>query len=81
MKSFGKDFKWSSRMVRVLAKMPIFLDAFAYLCNKKGVKYLLKWATIMTGSEPKLNFFKPNLALPLLLAAIKIKFLRYKTNT
>ncbi len=76
MKSFGKDFKWSSRMVRVLAKVPIFLDAFAYLCNKKGVKYLLKWATIMTGSEPKLNFFKPNLALPLLLAVVRLKLIK-----
>ncbi len=81
MKSFGKDFKWSSRMVKVLARMPIFLDAFAYLCNKKGVKYLLRWATIMTGSEPKLTFFKPNLAFPLLLATIKLKISRYKPNT
>jgi geranylgeranyl reductase family protein len=78
MKSFGKDFKWSSRMVRVLAKMPIFLDAFAYLCNKKGVKYLIKWATIMTGSEPKLNFFRPNLAIPLLWATIKLSLTRKK---
>jgi geranylgeranyl reductase family protein len=73
MKSFGKDFKWSTRMVKVLAKMPIFLDAFAYLCNKKGVDYLIKWAEIMTGSQFKINFFKPRLALPLLWSAIKLK--------
>jgi len=73
MKCFGKDFKWSNRMVKVLAKMPVFLDAFAYLCNKKGVDYLIKWAKIMTGSQDKLTFFKPQLAIPLLWAAIKIK--------
>ncbi|MHA2357672.1 MAG: geranylgeranyl reductase family protein [Candidatus Heimdallarchaeaceae archaeon] len=74
MKSFGRDFKWSARMVKILAKMPIFLDAFAYLCNKKGVKYLVKWAKIMTGSQSKLSFFLPNLALPLLWAALILSF-------
>jgi len=73
MKSFGKDFKWSNRMVKVLGKMPIFLDAFAYLCNKKGVEYLITWAKIMTGSQDKLSFFKPKLAIPLLWATIRIK--------
>ncbi|MHA1829213.1 MAG: NAD(P)/FAD-dependent oxidoreductase [Candidatus Heimdallarchaeaceae archaeon] len=74
MKSFGKDFKWSARMVKVLAKKPIFLDSFAYLCQKKGPKYMIRWAKIMTGSQSKLSFFLPSLALPLLMAAIKIKF-------
>ncbi len=73
MKSFGKDFKWSNRMVKVLAKIPVFLDAFAYLCNKKGVKYLIQWAKIMTGSQDKLSFFKPRLAIPLLWTALKLK--------
>lgn len=73
IKSFGKDFKWSNRMVKVLAKMPIFLDAFAYLCNKKGVEYMVQWAKIMTGSQDKLSFFKPGLAIPLLWSAIKLK--------
>ena len=74
MKKFGRDFKWSTRMVKVVAKMPIFIDAFAYLCNKKGVKYMIKWAKIMTGSQSKLSFFLPNLALPLLWATIKLSF-------
>ncbi|MCG3219850.1 MAG: hypothetical protein H7641_00590 [Candidatus Heimdallarchaeota archaeon] len=72
MKSFGRDFKWSARMVKVLARKPIFLDAFAYLCQNKGPKYMIKWAKIMTGSQPKLSFFLPNLALPLLFAALKL---------
>ncbi|MHA2308325.1 MAG: geranylgeranyl reductase family protein [Candidatus Heimdallarchaeaceae archaeon] len=76
MKSFGKDFKWSARMVKVLAKKPIFLDAFAYLCLKKGPKYLIRWAKIMTGSQPKLTFFYPNLAIPLLFTAIRLALKR-----
>ena len=59
-------------MVKVLAKKPSFLDAFAYLCQKKGSKYMIKWAKIMTGSQPKLSFFLPNLALPLLWATIVV---------
>jgi geranylgeranyl reductase family protein len=76
MKSFGKDFKWSARMVKVLAKKPIFLDAFAYLCQKKGPKYMIKWAKIMTGSQSKLSFFMPNLALPLLWATLVLSLRR-----
>jgi len=78
MKSFGKDFKWSSRMVKVLARMPVFLDAFVQLCNKKGVEYMIQWARIMTGSQFKISFFKPKLALPLLWNAITLKIRRKK---
>ncbi|MCG3227813.1 MAG: NAD(P)/FAD-dependent oxidoreductase [Candidatus Heimdallarchaeota archaeon] len=78
MKSFGRDFKWSTRMVKVLANRPIFLDAFAYLCQKKGPKYLVRWAKIMTGSQPKLSFFLPNLSLPLLFTAIKLSMSKRK---
>jgi len=79
MKSFGRDFKWSTRMVKVIAKMPIFLDAFAHMCNKKGVEYMVQWARIMTGSQFKVSFFKPKLAIPLLWNAIKLK-LRKRTK-
>ncbi len=72
MKVFGRDFKWSTRMVKVLAKKPIFIDAFAQLCNDKGLSYMIMWAKIMTGSQSKLSFFKPKLALPLLLTSIKL---------
>ncbi len=76
MKSFGKDFKWSTRMVKVLARMPVFLDAFALLCNDKGVEYMIQWAKIMTGSQFKVSFFKPKLAIPLLWTAITLKLKR-----
>ncbi|MBY9001276.1 MAG: NAD(P)/FAD-dependent oxidoreductase [Candidatus Heimdallarchaeota archaeon] len=72
MKTFGRDFKWSTRMVKVLAKKPIFIDAFAQLCNDKGPSYMIMWAKIMTGSQSKLSFFKPRLAVPLLLTSLKL---------
>ncbi len=72
MKNFGRDFKWSTRMVKVLAKKPIFIDAFAQLCNDRGPSYMIMWAKIMTGSQSKLSFFKPKLALPLLVTSIKL---------
>jgi len=73
MKSFGKDFKWSQRMINVFVKRPIFLDAFAEVCNKKGDKFMVEWGKIMTGSKKKVSFFRPKLALPLLFAAIRLK--------
>jgi len=78
MKSFGNDFKWSSIMVKTMGKFPIFLDAFAYLANKKGTQYMIEWAKIMTGSKSKLSFFMPSLLMPLLKAAITLKFKRTK---
>ena len=74
MKSFGRDFKWSKRMVKVCTKYPIFLDAFASASNRKGDKFMTIWGKIMTGSKNKLNFFLPNLAFPLLIEVIRLKF-------
>lgn len=76
MKSFGKDFKWSQRIVNFYVKHPIFIDAFAEVCNKKGDKFMVEWGKIMTGSKKKVTFFRPKLALPLLFAAIRLKLKR-----
>ncbi len=73
MKSFGKDFKWSTRMARFCAKHPIFFDAFASLSQKKGDKFMVEWGKIMTGSKRKLNFFLPKLAFPLLFETLRLK--------
>jgi len=80
MKSFGKDFKWSERMVRVCVKYPIFLDAFASVSVRKGDKFMTKWGEIMTGSKAKLNFFLPNLALPLAIEVLRLKFGKKKSE-
>ncbi len=66
MKSFGRDFKWSSRMVRWFTRYPVFLDAYASLCKRREDTFMLKWAYIMIGSKPKKHFFRPGMALPLL---------------
>ena len=73
MKSFGKDFKWSTRMARFCGKHPIFLDAFASVSQKKGDKFMVEWGKIMTGSKRKINFFLPNLALPLAFEILRLK--------
>lgn len=73
MKSFGKDFKWSTRMARYCAKHPIFLDAFASVSQKKGDKFMAEWAKIMTGSKKKVNFFMPKLAFPLVFEVLRLK--------
>jgi geranylgeranyl reductase family protein len=73
MKSFGKDFKWSTRMARFCAKHPIFFDAFASLSQKKGDKFMVEWGKIMTGSKRKLNFFLPKLAFPLVFETLRLK--------
>jgi flavin-dependent dehydrogenase len=73
MKSFGKDFKWSTRMARFCAKHPIFLDAFASVSLKKGDKFMVEWGKIMTGSKKKVNFFLPKLAFPLAFEVLRLK--------
>ncbi len=73
MKSFGRDFKWSQRMVKVCTRYPIFLDAFASASNRKGDKFMTVWGKIMTGSKSKLNFFLPKLAFPLVVEIIRLK--------
>ena len=78
MRSFGRDFKWSARMVKALTRYPIFIDAFASLCNRKGDKFMTEWGKIMTGSKAKLNFFLPNLALPLLFEISRLRRERRK---
>ncbi|MHA1463243.1 MAG: NAD(P)/FAD-dependent oxidoreductase, partial [Candidatus Heimdallarchaeota archaeon] len=73
MKSFGRDFKWSQRMVKVCTRYPIFLDAFASASIRKGDKFMTVWGKIMTGSKSKLNFFLPSLAFPLVIEIIRLK--------
>jgi flavin-dependent dehydrogenase len=73
MKSFGRDFKWSSRMTRWFARHPVFLDAYASLCNRRGDSFMLKWVYIMIGSKPKKQFFRPGMALPMLFESVKLK--------
>jgi len=78
MKAFGKDFKWSQRMVKVCIKYPIFLDAFAAVSNRKGDEFMTEWGKIMTGSKPKISFFMPKLAFPLAIETLRLRRKRKK---
>jgi flavin-dependent dehydrogenase len=78
MRSFGRDFKWSKRMVKVCVKYPIFLDAFAAVSNRKGDKFMTEWGKIMTGSKRKLSFFMPKLAIPLAIETLRLRRKRRK---
>ena len=63
-------------MINVFVKHPIFIDAFADLCRRKGDEVMTEWGKIMTGSKKKVSFFRPKLAFPLLFAAIRLKLKR-----
>lgn len=73
MKSFGRDFKWSTRMTRWFVRYPVFLDAYASLCSRRGDAFMLKWAYIMIGSKPKKHFFRPGLALPMIFESLRLR--------
>jgi len=79
-KSFGSDFGWSSRMASISSKKPVFLDAFASLCKKRGDAFMTQWGMIMTGSKPKRHFFKPKLAIPLAAEVMRLRAERKKEN-
>ncbi|MHA1220303.1 MAG: NAD(P)/FAD-dependent oxidoreductase [Candidatus Heimdallarchaeota archaeon] len=80
MRSFGKDFKWSQKMIDAFVERPIFLDAFAAVCKRKGDKFMIEWGKIMTGSKKKISFFRPKLALPLAFEILRLKRKGKKTS-
>jgi hypothetical protein len=43
----------SQRMINVFVKHPIFLDAFAEVCNQRGDIFMAEWGKIMTESKKK----------------------------
>jgi geranylgeranyl reductase family protein len=80
MKSFGRDFTWSARMTKWFVRNPVFLDAYASLCNRKGDAFMLRWAYIMIGSKPKKHFFRPGMALPMLIESLKLSAVAYHST-
>ncbi|MBV9784850.1 MAG: NAD(P)/FAD-dependent oxidoreductase [Acidisphaera sp.] len=67
-RAFGNDFAWSARIARLCSARPGLLDAGALALRRDGAPLLAKWAEVMTGARPKLDFLKPGLALPVLAA-------------
>lgn len=65
---YGHDFFWSQAFANVVYKHPILLDAVANEVQRVGDPMMSKWAEIATNMRPKTYFFRPDVALPLLLA-------------
>jgi len=71
MGAFGNDFFWARQMSRLQVRLPLFLDAFAQLSKERGMDFMIQWARIMTGIQPKRDLLRPGLALPLLPAIVR----------
>ena len=63
MNKFGSDYKWSMWMCQLVYRFPILLDAATAAVIRKGDKFLVKWADIMTGRVPKLHLLKPEFVI------------------
>ncbi|WAR02684.1 CMFB-like protein [Mya arenaria] len=57
-------------------RFPILIDAATAVVQRKGDKYLLKWADIMTGRVPKINMLKPEFAVPITIELIRLMLLK-----
>lgn len=71
--AFGRDFKWSALAARVVARMPIVLDAVAVVGARRGQGFLDFFGEVMTGVKPKSAFLTDD---PTLLLAIGAEAVR-----
>ena len=46
-------------MCQVMYRYPIVLDAATAAIRRKGEKFLIRWADIMTGRVPKIHLLRP----------------------
>jgi len=73
-RDWGREFYWSLKVAYLLYKMPIMLDAAAKLIEKRGAKFLADWAEVMTGSQSKMWFLRPDVWSLIVLEAVGIGF-------
>ena len=73
-RGWGKEFYWSSKVSHLLFRFPILLDAAAKLIEKRGAKFLCDWAEVMTGSQSKCWFLRPDILSLIIIEAIGISF-------
>lgn len=78
MAKFGFDFKWSMMFCQMMYRFPILLDASTAALQRKGDKFLAKWADIMTGRVPKIYMLKPEFSLTITYELIRLILLRLK---
>lgn len=76
MDRFGYDFKWSMIFCQLVYRFPILLDAATAAVQRKGDKFLLNWAEIMTGRVPKIYLLKPEYAIPVTFELFRLLFLK-----
>ena len=53
----------SQAICQFLYRYPIFIDATAAVAEKKGDRFLARWADIMTGRIHKANLLRPEFSL------------------
>eukprot|EP01102_Stenamoeba_stenopodia_P015989 TRINITY_DN552_c0_g2_i1.p1 TRINITY_DN552_c0_g2~~TRINITY_DN552_c0_g2_i1.p1 ORF type:complete len:394 (-),score=109.28 TRINITY_DN552_c0_g2_i1:78-1259(-) len=69
---WGREFVWSMNMSLFLYRFPIFLDGAAKLINRRGARFLADWAEVMTGSQSKIWFLRPDVGPLIVLEALGI---------
>ncbi len=50
-------------MCQVVYRYPILLDAATAAVKRKGDKFLVRWADIMTGRVPKIHLLRPEFVI------------------
>ena len=73
MQAFGRDFPWSAAIARFYTRFPTFLDASAATLRRLGPPFLARWAQIMVGTQPKTEFLKPQIVLPILRDMVALR--------
>jgi len=63
MNKFGYDYRWSMWICQLVYRFPILLDASTAAVIRKGDKFLVRWADIMTGRVPKIHLLKPEFVI------------------
>lgn len=71
---WGREFVWSMKMSLFLYRFPIFLDGAAKLIGRRGAKFLADWAEVMTGSQSKIWFLRPDVGPLIVLECLGLAF-------
>ena len=61
-------------MCKLLYRFPILLDAATAAIIRKGDKFLVRWADIMTGRVPKLHLLHPDFVVKIVFEIIMLLF-------
>ncbi len=65
MAAFGRDFPLSAAGARLVARLPLLLDAANVVAQRRGDGFMADFGAAMTGVKPKATFLRPAMALPM----------------